>query len=116
VTLAAYYDRWIAEQLQLVRPSQARDYERHLRGCVLPVLGTLPIAPLTAADVRGLQLELLTRGRPGVPDAPPPRRGTPSRHRPLAVKTVRNIPSAVSVQCSARRARMGFSPASASPT
>jgi integrase len=104
VTLTEYYERWIGEQIALVRRAQARDYERHLRGYVLPVLGSLPIIALTAADVRGLQLELLTRGRPRVPDAPPPRRGTPSRHRPLAVKTVRNILSG-SLRAMLRQAR-----------
>jgi len=104
VTLAAYYERWIAEQTQLVRRAQARDYERHLRGYVLPVLGTMLIATLMPADLRGLQLELLTRGRPQVPNAPRPRRGTASRHRPLAVKTVRNIVSG-SLRAMLRQAR-----------
>src|SRR5262249_12755594 len=58
---------------------------------VLPVLGSILLADLTASDLRGLQSELLTSGRPRMPDAAPPRRGTPSRHLPLSVKTVRNI-------------------------
>jgi integrase len=104
MTLVAYYERWIGEQVALVRRAQARDYERHLRGYVLPVLGTMSIAELTPPAVRGLQLELLTRGRPRVPDAPRPRRGTPSWHRPLAVKTVRNILSG-SLRAMLRQAR-----------
>jgi integrase len=91
-TVVAYYNRWIAQQVPpLVRRAQARDYRRHLTGYVLPVLGSVLLVDLTASDLRGLQSELLTSGRPRVPDAAPPRRGTPSRHLPLSVKTVRNI-------------------------
>src|SRR5262245_4277847 len=91
-TVMAYYDRWIAQQvLPLVRRAQARDYRRHLTGYVLPVLGSILLADLTASDLRGLQSELLTSGRPRNLDAALPRRGTPSRHMPLSVKTVRNI-------------------------
>src|SRR5262249_10153747 len=91
-TMAAYYSRWIAQQVPpLVRRAQVRDYRRHLTGYVLPVLGLVPLANLTASDLRGLQSELLTSGRPRMRDAPTLRRGTPSRHLPLSVKTVRNI-------------------------
>jgi integrase len=91
-TVLAYYGRWILQQVPpLVRRAQARDYRRHLTGYVLPVLGSIRLADLTASDLRGLQSELLTGGRPRMPDAAPPRRGTPSRHLPLSVKTVRNI-------------------------
>ena len=90
-TLRMYYEQWIAEQTPLVRRAQARDYARHLTGYVLPVLGDVPVAALSASEVRGLQVELLTRGRPRVPGGGPPRRGVASRHQPLSVKTVRNI-------------------------
>src|SRR5262249_30535829 len=90
--VVAYFDRWIAQQVPpLVRRAQARDYQRHLTGYVLPVLGAVPLVDLMASDLRGLQSELLTSGRPRIPDYLPPRRGTPSRHQALSVKTVRNI-------------------------
>jgi len=90
-TLTAYYERWIGKQEPLIRRAQLRDYERHLKGYVLPVLGAVAVTALTPSDLSGLQTELLTNGRPRVPAAPPPRRGTPSRHVPLSAKTVRNI-------------------------
>src|SRR5262249_40333774 len=74
-TLRMYYEQWIAEQTPLVRRAQARDYARHLTGYVLPVLGNVPVSTLSASEVRGLQVELLTRGRPRVPGGGPPRRG-----------------------------------------
>ena len=103
-TLATYYEQWIVEQQPLVRRAQLRDYERHLTGYVLPVLGTVPFAALTPSHVSGLQAELLTKGRPRVAGARPPRRGSPSRHRPLSVKTVRNV-LVGSLRAMLRRAR-----------
>src|SRR5262249_49210154 len=80
-TPLACYGAWIAQQVPpLVRRAQVRDYRRHLTGYVLPVLGLVPLANLTASDLRGLQSELLTSGRPRMPGAPMPRRGMPSRH------------------------------------
>jgi hypothetical protein len=76
-TLTTYYERWIVEQEPLVRRAQLRDYQRHLTGYVLPVLGNVPVAALTASQVSGLQAELLTRGRPRVPGRP--RRGAGRR-------------------------------------
>jgi integrase len=91
-TVGSYFARWIELQVPpLVRPAQARDHRRHLRGYVLERLGEIPLSVLTPSDIRGLQSELLTSGRPQVAGAPEPSRGTPSRHRPLSVKTVRNI-------------------------
>jgi len=91
VTVRSYYAGWILQQVApLVRKAQTRDYRHDLEGYVLPVIGDLPLSTLKASDLRGLQSELLTIGRPRVAEAAPPRRGTPSRHRPLSVKTVKN--------------------------
>jgi integrase len=91
-TVGSYFARWIVLQVPpLVRPAQARDHRRHLRGYVLERLGEIPLSMLTPSDLRGLQSELLTSGRPQVVGAPEPSRGTPSRREPLSVKTVRNI-------------------------
>jgi hypothetical protein len=61
-TVAAYYERWIAEQTPVVRRAQARDYRRHVVTHVLPFLGQTSLAALRPSDIRGLQAELLTRG------------------------------------------------------
>ena len=58
-TVAEYYERWIREQLPVVRRAQARDYRRHLTRYVLPILGKKLLAELRPSDVRGLQAELL---------------------------------------------------------
>jgi len=62
-TVAEYFARWLEEQTPVVRRAQARDYRRHLRRNVLPVLGKLPLADLKASDVRGLQADLLAQGK-----------------------------------------------------
>src|SRR5262245_58718337 len=61
-TVAAYYERWIAEQAPVVRRAQARDYRRHVVTHVLPSIGQMSLAALRPSDIRGLQAELLTRG------------------------------------------------------
>jgi integrase len=61
-TVSEYFEQWITEQTPMVRKAQARDYRRHLRQHVLPALGGRLLAELRAADVRGLQAELLSAG------------------------------------------------------
>ena len=59
-TLAEFYSDWILDKTPpLVRKVQARDYRRHIEGYVLPALGDVPIAELTARDILGLRVELL---------------------------------------------------------
>jgi integrase len=61
-TTGAYYADWIAQQAPpLVRKAQARDYRRHIGRYVLPLLGDLLLSELNPRDVRGAQLELLSR-------------------------------------------------------
>ena len=60
-----------------------------MQGYVLPLIGDVPLSDLKPSDVRGLQAELLTKGRPR--GGPEPRRGVPSKHVPLKPKTVKNI-------------------------
>lgn len=63
MTVAQYFDLWIADKIPpSVRKAQARDYRRHIRGYVLPKLGQIPIAELSARDIHGLKAELLGRG------------------------------------------------------
>ena len=60
--MADYFEEWIAYQEPLVRKAQARDYRRHLKGYILPKLGSVPLAGLQPGDIRGLQAELLGHG------------------------------------------------------
>jgi integrase len=87
-SLSAFATRWLEDRDPFIRPAQARDYRRHLRRYIVPRLGHLRIAALKPSDVRGFQVELL---KVGPPVAPTPKRGTPSKQRPLKVKTVKNI-------------------------
>jgi integrase len=62
-TVQAYFDIWIADKVSpMVRKAQERDYRRHIEGYVLPQLGDLPIADLSARDILGLRAQLLQRG------------------------------------------------------
>ena len=62
-SVQAYYDDWISQQVPpLVRKAQARDYRRHIRGYVLPRLGSHLLGDLKPNDLRGLQAELFSRG------------------------------------------------------
>lgn len=77
LTVREYYEQWIRDkQPPLVRKAQARDYRRHLEGYVLPRIGNLPIASVTARDILGLRSSLLQRGL---------------RDKPLTLKTAKNI-------------------------
>jgi integrase len=82
-TVAAYFSEWIASAVPpLVRKAQARDYRRHLRGYVLPVLGKVALTDVTPRHARDLQQALLTAGR---------RERHDGRQAGLSVKYVRNI-------------------------
>lgn len=76
-TLREYYETWINDKSPpLVRKAQARDYRRHLEGYVLPRIGELPVATITARDILGLRSSLMERGLRG---------------KPLKLKSVKNI-------------------------
>ena len=45
--------RWLASRVSL-RPSTARSYAAHVRGYLIPYLGTIPLAALTAGDVQAM--------------------------------------------------------------
>ncbi|MCW2932361.1 MAG: integrase family protein [Actinomycetia bacterium] len=45
--------RWLASRVSL-RPSTARSYAAHVRGYLIPYLGTTPLAALTAGDVQAM--------------------------------------------------------------
>jgi integrase len=58
-TVEEYYEDWIKQQLPVVRRGQGRDYRRHFRRYILPVMRNVPLADLWPVHVRGLQVELL---------------------------------------------------------
>jgi len=63
VTVKDYFDEWITDQVPpLVRKALARDYRSHIAGYVLPQLGPMAIADLSAREIIGLRAELLERG------------------------------------------------------
>jgi len=45
--------RWLASRVSL-RASTARSYAAHIRGYLVPSLGGIPLAVLTAGDVQGM--------------------------------------------------------------
>ena len=76
-TVASYFESWIQSRQAVARRSSVLDYTRHFRRYILPSLGSVALADLRAADIRGLQGELLAQ---------------PARHGgTLSTKTVRNI-------------------------
>src|SRR5437870_8002500 len=55
LTVQGYFERWVADKVPPeVRRAQANDYRRHMKGCVLPVLGDMPLEAVTARDILGL--------------------------------------------------------------
>ena len=70
-TVSEHVERWLALQTPIVRKAQLRDYRRHLRRYVVPLIGHVRLTALQPADTRAIQAELLSRG--------------------LSVKYVRNI-------------------------
>jgi integrase len=60
-TLASYFERWIVAREPHERPANARDYRRHHRLYIAPVLGVVPLAQIDPQAIRGLQGELLRR-------------------------------------------------------
>ena len=67
-TVRQYYNQWIEGQVEpMVRPTQRRHYKLHLEKHVLPSIGKLPIAYLSARRILRLRSELMNPDRPGGP-------------------------------------------------
>lgn len=81
-TLADYLAAWLERDRQRVRPSTWRSRELHVRCYLVPALGRLALARLSAADV---ERALTAFGRSGSPVLPA------NRRRALAPLTVRHI-------------------------
>ncbi len=61
LTVAEFFERWF-EDVQVLsgtRKAQRRDYQRHIKGYVLPHIGHIPITQLQSPDMVGLQTMLL---------------------------------------------------------
>jgi len=78
ITVKQYFDSWLEQQKPVVRKAQARDYERHIGDYAIPRIGSLTLAELKPAHIRGLQAELLSQ---------PKKKGTGT----LSPKYVKNI-------------------------
>jgi integrase len=63
ITVAEYLEQWLEGIRPSLRPKTAASYEDALRGWVLPRVGSLRLAGLTAPRLRALYGELLESGR-----------------------------------------------------
>ena len=62
LTVGTYLARWIASIGGTVRPSTVRGYESHVRTIWTPLIGSIPLAKLSPADVERAMGALTTRG------------------------------------------------------
>jgi integrase len=83
-TVGEYLADWIERDRANVRPSTWRSREMHVRVYLIPALGRLQLAKLTARDVERALASFMTEGRPVV--AP---RGRPLR--PISAQSARHV-------------------------
>ncbi len=88
VTVAEYLTGWLERDRARVRPSTWRGRESHVRVYLIPTLGKVQLAKLTANDVERAMSGFLEQGRPVKPGEKP-RRGRPAR--PVSPLTVRHV-------------------------
>jgi integrase len=81
-SVADYLSGWIERDRNRVRPSTWRSREMHVRCYLVPALGRLPLARLSATDVERALAAFLRSGSPALADA---------RRRALSPLTVRHI-------------------------
>lgn len=62
-TLAAFLTGWLEREKQRIRPATWRGRELHVRGYLIPALGSVPLAKLTPAHVERMTAELVATGR-----------------------------------------------------
>ena len=67
LTVGDYLAGWIERDRMRVRPSTWRGHESHVRVYLIPALGHVPLARLTAADVERALSTFLVSGRPERP-------------------------------------------------
>jgi integrase len=62
-TVAGYFTGWLEREKQRISPATWRGRELHVRGYIVPALGTLPLSKLTPAHVEKMTAELVASGR-----------------------------------------------------
>jgi integrase len=62
-TVGAFLSGWLEREKQRIRPSTWRGREMHVRGYIIPALGTVPLSKLTPAHVERMTAELVASGR-----------------------------------------------------
>lgn len=62
-TLAAFLTGWLEREKQRIRPATWRGRELHVRGYLIPALGTVQLAKLTPAHVERMTADLIASGR-----------------------------------------------------
>ncbi|MDQ2935498.1 MAG: site-specific integrase, partial [Chloroflexota bacterium] len=82
-TLADYLGGWLERDRSRVRPSTWRSRELHVRCYLIPALGNVALARLSAADVERALAAFVRSGRP-------PLAGQP-RGKPIAPMTARHV-------------------------
>jgi|tagenome__1003787_1003787.scaffolds.fasta_scaffold20433179_2 hypothetical protein len=82
-TVAIFTKEWLASVAVRVRPSTHASYSRNLRLHVIPVIGSLRLQQLTAADLNSLYGHLLTERRANKNCGLSPRTVRYIHHRPL---------------------------------
>lgn len=83
LTVAEYLARWIDDRRTAVRPSTWRTHELYVRAYLIPALGRLTLAALTASDVTRALRSFAEKGRPGGSDKRAP--------RPVSALTVNHV-------------------------
>jgi integrase len=61
-TVGAFLAGWLEREKQRVRPATWRGRELHVRGYLVPALGTVPLAKLTPAHVERMTAAMVARG------------------------------------------------------
>ena len=62
-TLGAYLSGWLERERQRIRPSTWRGREMHVRGYIVPALGSVTLSKLTPAHVERMTADLVDSGR-----------------------------------------------------
>ena len=85
-TVAEYLIGWLERQREAVRPSTWRTAAGYVRGYLVPALGSVPLARLTADDVSGALSSFLKHGRPA-------QEGQKRAPKPVSALTVHHVRS-----------------------
>lgn len=62
-TLAAFLVAWLEREKQRIRPATWRGRELHVRGYIVPAMGSIPLSKLTPAHVEKMTADLIASGR-----------------------------------------------------